>query len=169
VASQLTSGWGDEIDDPTVDELRRCVEERDPKDDEHGDLSFSTDEGAITSFGSGRLVFFRPPDGSPRHLLKVSAQRLLALWQALGEGNLELIEQEPWQPGHGYVRTPEEQAALEAWSLEQDREFYDALGPEREDERCREPGCSRGVVAQSACCRPHHFAQVKYRTSPFEH
>ncbi len=49
-----------------------------------------------------------------------------------------------------------------------DRQFYDALGPERELLRCRSVGCTRGSVSLSAFCRPHHFESVKGRPSPFD-
>lgn len=49
-----------------------------------------------------------------------------------------------------------------------DRQFYEKLGPERADVACREAGCSRGAIAQSVFCRPHHFASVMGRLSPFD-
>jgi hypothetical protein len=48
-----------------------------------------------------------------------------------------------------------------------DREFYDALGPERPGTRCRREDCTRGAVSYSAFCRPHHFENVKKKTCPF--
>ena len=51
--------------------------------------------------------------------------------------------------------------------LRLDREFYDTLGPERAEVPCREPGCTRGSVSYSVLCRPHHFASVKRKASPF--
>jgi hypothetical protein len=48
-----------------------------------------------------------------------------------------------------------------------DREFYDALGAQRAEERCAEPGCSRGAVNHSVLCRVHHFEMVKKRSCPF--
>jgi hypothetical protein len=50
-----------------------------------------------------------------------------------------------------------------------DREFYDSLGPERADVPCRKPACTRGAVAYSVLCRPHHFESVKRKVSPFTH
>lgn len=52
--------------------------------------------------------------------------------------------------------------------LRLDREFYESLGLERPDSRCRASGCSRGTVKFSAFCRKHHFEQVKQRPCPFE-
>ena len=48
-----------------------------------------------------------------------------------------------------------------------DREFYDALGPERPDVPCRSPGCPRGCVKLSALCKIHHFEQIRRRPCPF--
>lgn len=50
-----------------------------------------------------------------------------------------------------------------------DRKFYDSLGPERADVPCREPACTRGAVAYSVLCRPHHFESIKRKVSPFQH
>lgn len=50
-----------------------------------------------------------------------------------------------------------------------DREFYDKLGPERADVPCRESGCTRGAIAYSVLCRPHHFESIKRKVSPFTH
>jgi hypothetical protein len=49
-----------------------------------------------------------------------------------------------------------------------DRAFFDSLGPERAEEPCREPGCSRGAVRLSVLCRRHHFENVQRRPCPFE-
>lgn len=51
----------------------------------------------------------------------------------------------------------------------EDRKFYDSLGPERADVPCREPACTRGAVAYSVLCRPHHFENIKRKVSPFKH
>jgi hypothetical protein len=50
-----------------------------------------------------------------------------------------------------------------------DREFYDSLGAERTDTRCRHEGCGRGTVKLSVFCRLHHFEQVKKKPCPFQH
>jgi len=50
-----------------------------------------------------------------------------------------------------------------------DRTFYDSLGPERADVPCKEPACTRGSVAYSVLCRPHHFESIKRKASPFNH
>ena len=52
--------------------------------------------------------------------------------------------------------------------LKLDRDFYDSLGPESSEMRCRREGCDRGSVHLSACCRKHHFENVRRRPCPFE-
>lgn len=52
--------------------------------------------------------------------------------------------------------------------LKMDRDFYDSLGPESQDMRCRREGCTRGTVYLSAFCRKHHFENVRKRPCPFE-
>ena len=48
-----------------------------------------------------------------------------------------------------------------------DKEFYDALGDERSDVRCKESGCERGAIRFSTLCRRHHFENVKREPCPF--
>ena len=48
-----------------------------------------------------------------------------------------------------------------------DREFYDSLGGERADARCRHDGCDRGTIEFSVFCRVHHFEQVRKKPCPF--
>jgi hypothetical protein len=55
----------------------------------------------------------------------------------------------------------------EVMMLQFDREFYDSLGHERPDVRCKAAGCERGAVALSVLCRTHHFEQVHRRPCPF--
>jgi hypothetical protein len=52
--------------------------------------------------------------------------------------------------------------------LEWDRQFYESLGAERADVRCRSPGCLRGALPLSVLCRRHHFEQVRGRPCPFD-
>jgi hypothetical protein len=53
--------------------------------------------------------------------------------------------------------------------LIQERKFYDSLGPERLNTKCRAPDCSRGTVKFSVHCRVHHFEQIWNRACPFRH
>jgi hypothetical protein len=165
----VANGWGDSIHSPSQAEMRRFLDEIDLSDEEHGAAWLSTDGGTSLEWnGDGRLVFaFGASD--VRHLRDVSRERALALWAALADGRLDEIERGAWEPGNGYVRTAERDAELRAWQQAQDREFYDSLGPERSDVRCRADGCARGAVSLSVLCRVHHFGSIKKRPSPFAH
>jgi len=50
-----------------------------------------------------------------------------------------------------------------------DREYYDSLGAERTDTKCRHEGCARGTTKFSVFCRVHQFEQVKKKPCPFQH
>lgn len=50
-----------------------------------------------------------------------------------------------------------------------DLKFYDSLGAERVDTKCRHEGCSRGTTKFSVFCRVHQFEQVKKKPCPFHH
>jgi hypothetical protein len=73
------------------------------------------------------------------------------------------LEYDAFLPSRGAKPPSWEEAQLDS-----DREFYDRLGPEDLNERCRESGCSRGAVRFSAHCRKHHFEAIEGRKCPFE-
>lgn len=47
-----------------------------------------------------------------------------------------------------------------------DLEFYNSLGPELANTKCRREGCTRGTIRLSVFCQIHHFEAVKKR--PFQ-
>jgi hypothetical protein len=49
-----------------------------------------------------------------------------------------------------------------------DRQFYDSLGAERTDKKCRHEGCNRGTTRFSVFCKVHQFEQVKKKPCPFK-
>jgi len=54
-------------------------------------------------------------------------------------------------------------------TLQLDRKFYDSLGIERTDSRCRHDECTRGTIEFSVFCRVHHFEQITKKPCPFQH
>ena len=56
---------------------------------------------------------------------------------------------------------------LEEAQARLDRDFYEVLGAERREVPCRSVGCSRGAIAQSVFCRPHHFEAIKHKPCPY--
>jgi hypothetical protein len=169
----LANGLGDSIDSPTPAEMREFLDNVDFSDHEHGAAWLTDDDdNSLEYSGSGTLVFSRG-DLAPRHMVGVETDRLIALWIRLAEGRLPELESEPWQPGSHPPLPPGElerrQREMAEGQWRQDLEFYDALGPERADTACRNDGCPRGRIAQSAFCRVHHFESVTGRACPFQH
>ena len=50
---------------------------------------------------------------------------------------------------------------------EEDRRFFESLGPELGPENCREPGCTHRRINPGLFCRCHHFEMVMRRPCPF--
>lgn len=48
-----------------------------------------------------------------------------------------------------------------------DREFYDKLGDENPEKKCRCEDCNRGAVQFSVFCRVHHFENIKKKPCPY--
>jgi hypothetical protein len=49
-----------------------------------------------------------------------------------------------------------------------DRQFYDSLGEENSNGKCKQNSCDRGIVNFSVFCRVHHFESIKQKICPFE-
>lgn len=50
-----------------------------------------------------------------------------------------------------------------------DLQFYDQLGSESADSKCKRDGCDRGKIEMSSLCRVHHFEMIKKKECPFDH
>jgi hypothetical protein len=172
VTHYISNGHGDSEDNPSPAVMRRFLDELDPSDEEHGAAWVAEDlERSLEWNVDGRLVFGDESSG-PRHMLNVSKDRVVKLWQLLAEGRIAEIEREPWAPGNCPPLSREEEQQLnEDMESERrllDREFFDGLGPERDNPRCRAQGCARGTVRFSAFCRAHHFKMIRGYACPFD-
>lgn len=173
MAFSIANGMGDSIDEPSPAQRRKFLFDLDTSDEEHGAAWLSTDDHALEWSGAygGLLVFSSMTaegSGADRHLTGVTRERTLELWRMLAEGRLEELERQAWLPGNGSRRDPEREARLAAAQREADRAFYESLGPERAETRCQRETCTRGAVHLSVLCRPHHFASITNKTSPFD-
>jgi hypothetical protein len=132
--------------------MRTFLDELDPEDEEHGAAWLADDDGNTLEYEvSGNLCFSRGENS--RHLSQVPKDQVLALWKQLALGDLDGLEELPWQPGARPPMSPEERAARECANAEAqlylDRHFYDSLGEERAAVPCRSSGCARGSVSLS--------------------
>ncbi|MDB5218924.1 MAG: hypothetical protein JWO86_6851 [Myxococcaceae bacterium] len=165
---------GDSIDAPSRAERRAFLFDVDATDHEHGAAWLATDHRVLEWHAvDGRLVFGTiTPRASrrhpSRHLLDISRERTLELWDMLAEGRLDELERQPWLPGDGWRRDPELDAKIAGAEHEGARIFYASLGPERADTKCRREDCARGAVRFSVFCRPHHFESVRGKRCPFD-
>lgn len=48
-----------------------------------------------------------------------------------------------------------------------DRDFYDCLGSEREEVKCKNDVCERGAIEGSVYCKIHHFEMMQKKPCPF--
>jgi hypothetical protein len=171
----LERRWGGSTEDPTVDQMRSALDELETDDDEHPDTWLTHDSGwTLTAYQTGVLIWGNDEEKvGLRHLPEVPRARILELWQLLARGDIAAVEREGWLAG-GHPPLPIErltaqQQAVAAALVAEHRAFYDSLGEERRDARCRREGCARGTVRFSTLCRPHHFENVRAVACPFSH
>jgi hypothetical protein len=164
----VENGLGDRVESPTPDEMWKFLLELDVEDEEHGAAWLSLDNGFSLEWnGDGRLVLTDPAAKGSQHLRGVTRERALELWVALSSGKLDEVKRSAWQPGNGYVRTPEREAEIRAALARDDRVYYESLGAERTHTPLGTAGCSRGAIELSVLCRVHHFESVRKRPCPF--
>lgn len=152
--------------------MREVLRELGTEDSEHPDAWLEHDTGwSLVVDENGKVVWENCDTGiSPRHMLNVPQEQALNLWLKLSQGEIQRIEEEPWQAGNGRKGlSAEEQARIEAITLETNRIFYDSLGPENAEELCAWNGCYRGKVAFSVFCKIHHYENVQKQSCPFDH
>lgn len=157
--------------------LRRADEkllaELDENDPEHPDTWLTHESGwSLAVYETGLVVWehLELPD-PPRHLINVTREKALDLWLQLASGELVEIESEPWQDGYGPRLTEEERddraREVAKTVMEDDRKFYEILGPERSEKPCRTVDCQRGAIVNSIFCRVHDFENIQHKPCPF--
>jgi hypothetical protein len=171
----VESRWGGSEHEPSASRMLELLEELETSDPEHPDTWLTNENGwTLAVHETGVVVWDNLDAGVPaRHLTNVAKEKAFELWRLLVLGRLNIIEQEPWQPGNGPPVSGEERAKhkaeIDELLLAQDKQFYDSLGEERPTVPCREPNCNRGAIALSVLCRIHHFEMIQGRPSPFSY
>jgi hypothetical protein len=75
--------------------------EADTGDVEHASVAVTHEsEWCLEVYKNGYIVFENLESDEPRHMRNVPAQKIIALWELLADGNLDAIETEPWQQGY---------------------------------------------------------------------
>jgi hypothetical protein len=172
MAFHVQTRWGGSEKSPSEERMKAILSELDHSDPEHPDTWLTHESGwTLSAHESGLLIWENNESDAPaRHIRDVPRERVLGLWTKLAAGLVAEIDQEPWRAGNGFEPLSDVQRAeRDALVLEVDRRFYDSLGGEREDVRCKAPDCSRGAVRASVFCRVHQFENVRGRQSPFSH
>lgn len=68
---------------------------------EHASVSVTHDsEWCISASQGGYIALENLEDVTPRHMRRVPKDEIVRLWTCLANGDLEAIEQAPWQAGY---------------------------------------------------------------------
>lgn len=163
----MANGLGASLHDPSPAQMRTFLSALDPTDLEQGAAWLSTDdENSIEWNVDGRTVWSAP--GQPvQHQLNVSVAEVVRLWCALAAGDLNAISRERWEPGNGWVETPEWRESMRIYERELDEQYWNALTRNDPTRRCEHPGCSRLQLLTSKLCRAHQFEAGRGKPCPF--
>jgi hypothetical protein len=99
----VTHRYGEMESDPPRSRFAALLQELDdrPEDAEHTSVSVTHEtEWCLSAYSGGYLVFENLEGNGPRHMTNLSPEKIVELWDALAEGDLDSIEQEPWKPGY---------------------------------------------------------------------
>lgn len=98
----LNTHWGSSESMPSIGRMREVLAELDVDDDEHPDASLTHEsDWTLSAFPDGLVIWENAEVDVARHMLHVSRVKALELWTKLSQGQIEVIEQEPWLPGYG--------------------------------------------------------------------
>lgn len=88
---------------PPVESLSSLYDELFSSGIVDGDVSVINDNSGwgISAHRDGRVVFEHlGGQGTPRHMIPVSKERVLELWKRLIRGDTDGLLSEPWKPGY---------------------------------------------------------------------
>jgi hypothetical protein len=99
----LTKRWGEDISNPTPQDLAVAIAELAQPDSEHPDCWLSSEDGwSVSLFESGLAVLENiETDEGPWYLTDVSRETALELWSLLQAGDLPTLRAKAWQSGYG--------------------------------------------------------------------
>jgi hypothetical protein len=100
---RLTKRWGQDISNPTPQDLAGAIAELAQPDSEHPDCWLSAEDGwSVYLFESGLAVLENSEtDEGPWYLTGVSRETALELWSLLQAGDLTTLRAKSWQSGYG--------------------------------------------------------------------
>lgn len=163
--------WGGSEDAPSGDRLREIIAELEVADEEHPDTwLLHTRSGWTLRLDEERFAYLEDPElNTVCHLRSVTPLLAFELWLTFSNGGPEAVEAYPWTSGPRVYTKSETEAIHErsrAITLESDRQFFESLGPEEPNRKCKREGCERGAIKYSVLCPRHHFEQLRGKPYP---
>jgi hypothetical protein len=104
VPKYLSKRHGEQLSDPSEEELRAALEELSFRDSEHPDCWLSNEEGWSLAFHEEGLAVLEnaETDEGPWHVRSVDAATALDMWRLLLRDDLESLKKRfPWEHGYG--------------------------------------------------------------------
>lgn len=169
MAYYIVDGWGESIDNPSVEQMQQFLDKLDIDDEEHCEVWLTNDltGWTLSYFPSNTVVFYESSEDSdynPRHLINVSRNKMLKLWQKLAKGQIDELKKESWKTGHSSEPPP---PPFDPKELH--RDFWNQLisAKRRPNLKCREDGCTESPIELSVFCPKHHFEKTVKIDCPY--
>ena len=100
MAFHVTHTSGLDESDPPLASLPLLLAELQAPGADHASVSLTHDsEWCLTVFHGGDVTFEHVEEEAPVHMQGLPEDYLLELWRLLAKGEIEELQEEPWQPG----------------------------------------------------------------------
>ncbi|MBL4900895.1 MAG: hypothetical protein JKX76_14895 [Colwellia sp.] len=121
--------------------------------DENDEPIIAKEKGLVSTLDSGTIESIVASANSLES--EITGELLL-------ESFLYYCDYDAFLPCSGFKPLPHEEHEKKL-----DRDFYDLLGDELEEVRCKNEVCQRGAIKGSAFCKVHHFEMIQKKSCPF--
>ena len=166
----IGDGWGESVDNPSVEEMQQFLDKLDIDDEEHCEVWLTNDltGWTLSCFPSNTIVFYdssEDGDYSPRHLTNVFRNKMLELWEKLAKSQNDELEKELWEAGHTSEPPP---PPIDPKDLH--RDFWNQLNSakRRPNLVCGGVECKETPIELSVLCPKHHFEKTIKIQCPFD-
>ncbi len=164
----VADGWGDSVNSPNVEEMKKLLDKLDIDDPEHCEawLTHTESGWTLACHPNNEVVFENDEQNiSPRHLTNVSRDKMLTLWQKLANGKIDELEKESWLSDYTSEPPPPKPDPKDVY-----RNYWNELiNVDRiPNAKCKIEECNQNPITFTVFCPKHFFEKNLKIPCPFE-